>query len=166
MGVPILTWPGRSFAARVCASLVQAAGVPELACASADEYIARAVEFAQSPEKLAAIKAKLVAGRDTCLLFDTPRLVKGLEGLYRQMWNDFKSGNLPVPDLSNLEIYHDIGVELDIESAEQMTDEAYLALYQEKLAEWDSTYPITPDTRLWRGQRQESMEPAKSRAVA
>ncbi|MEJ0045695.1 MAG: hypothetical protein WDN04_05920 [Rhodospirillales bacterium] len=32
MGVPVLTVAGRGFAARVCASLVRAAGVPELVC--------------------------------------------------------------------------------------------------------------------------------------
>jgi predicted O-linked N-acetylglucosamine transferase (SPINDLY family) len=34
MGVPVLTCPGLSFAARVCGSLVRAAGVPELICTS------------------------------------------------------------------------------------------------------------------------------------
>lgn len=35
MGVPVLTLPGRGFASRVCASLVRAAGLPEMICASA-----------------------------------------------------------------------------------------------------------------------------------
>src|SRR6185295_5619813 len=39
MNVPILTLPGRSFASRVCASLLQAAGVGELACATGEEYV-------------------------------------------------------------------------------------------------------------------------------
>ena len=84
-------------------------------------------------EKLAAIKAKLAAGRDTCLLFDTPSLVRNLEDLYRGMWNDLKSGKLPKPDLRNLDIYHEIGAELDLENIEMLTEEAYAALYQEKL---------------------------------
>lgn len=166
MNVPIVTWAGRSFASRVCASLVRAAGVPELACASPDEYISLAVELARNPDRLAAIKAKLAAGRDTCTLFDTPAVVRGLEDLYRQMWNDYVSGNLPVPDLRNIDIYHEIGLELDIESAELMSDEAYLAQYQEKLAEWHSAYPISFDDRLWRGGRQSKTKRAGPRAVA
>jgi predicted O-linked N-acetylglucosamine transferase (SPINDLY family) len=165
MNVPIVTWPGRSFASRVCASLVRAAGVPELACASPEEYVALAVELARNPERLAAIKAKLAAGRDTCTLFDTPAVVRGLENLYRQMWNDYKGGNLPVPDLRNLDIYHEIGLGLDIESAELMSDEAYLALYREKLAEWHEVYPISFDDRLWRAARPEAKR-AGPRAVA
>jgi hypothetical protein len=31
-----------------------------------------------------------------------------------------------------------------------LSDDAYLALYQEKLAEWHSAYPIEPDARFWR----------------
>ncbi len=30
--------------------------------------------------------------------FDMPGLVKGLEGLYREMWSDFERGTLPRPD--------------------------------------------------------------------
>jgi len=166
MNVPIVTWPGRSFASRVCASLVRAAGVPELACASVEDYIALAVELAGNPERLKAIKVKLAAGRDTCMLFDTPRVVRGLEDLYRQMWSEYKSGDLPVPDLRNLEIYHEIGLGLDIESAEVMSDEAYLALYQEKLSEWHSAYPVPTDDRLWRAARPDKARRSSPRAVA
>lgn len=166
MNVPIVTWPGRSFASRVCASLVRAAGAPELACASAEDYIALAVELARNSERLAAIKAKLAAGRDTGLLFDTPRVVRGLEDLYRQMWSEYKNGDLPVPDLRNLDIYHEIGLGLDIEAAELLSDEAYLAQYQEKLAEWHSAYPIPFDDRLWRGARPEKAKRIGPRAVA
>ena len=43
MGVPVLTLQGRSFAARVCASLLAAAGVPELAAANENEYRGKAI---------------------------------------------------------------------------------------------------------------------------
>ena len=149
MGIPIVTFGGRTFAARVCASVVRAAGVGELDCASPEAYVAKAIELAHNREKLAAIKAELVAGRDSCLLFDTPRLVRDLEGLYRQMWSEFKRGNLPVPDLSNLDVYHEIGLALDLENIESLSDDAYVSLYREKLAERHSAYPIRPDNRLW-----------------
>lgn len=166
MNVPIVTWPGRSFASRVCASLVRAAGAPELACASVDDYIALAVELARNPERLAAIKAKLAAGRDTCMLFDTPAVVRGLEELYRQMWCEYKSGDLPVPDLRNLDIYHEVGLEFDIEGAELLSDDAYLAQYLERFSEWHSAYPITPDGRMWRDTRPDKAKRSSPRAVA
>jgi hypothetical protein len=37
-----------------------------------------------------------------------------------------------------------------LENIETLSDDAYLALYQEKLAEWHSAYPIEPDARFWR----------------
>jgi len=167
MGVPILTLSGRTFASRVCASLVRAAGIGEMHCTTPEEYIERAVEFGNDPSKLEPIKAKLIAGRDTCLLFDTPKLVRHLEDLYRQMWADLIRGAVPVPDLRNLDIYHEIGLGLDIENSEMLSDEAYLALYREKLAEWHDVYPIGADCRLWRDGAPPSVEALNDkRAVA
>ncbi|HZP76351.1 MAG TPA: glycosyl transferase [Pseudolabrys sp.] len=153
MNVPILTLKGRTFAARVCADLLCAAGLSELVCTTADEYVARAIDFARNMDKLSAIKAKLAANRDTCLLFDTAGLVRNLEDLYRQMWGDLIRGALPVPDLRNLDIYHEIGVELDLENMDAIDDAAYLALYREKLEERHRSYPILPDARLWRDDK-------------
>ena len=48
----------------------------------------------------------------TALLFDTPRLVAGLETLFDRMWEDFRSGDLPVPNLTNLACYEEIGLGL------------------------------------------------------
>lgn len=166
MGVPIVTFTGRTFAARVCASVVQAAGLEELACPTPEAYVAKAIELAHNREKLAAIKSKLVEGRDSCLLFDTPRLVVALEDLYRQMWSDFKRGALPVPDLRNLDIYHEIGLGLDLENIETLSDEAYFALYKEKLEEYNSSYPIRPDSRLWRESGTDSRQRIGRLAVA
>ncbi len=149
MGVPIVTFGGRTFAARVCASVIRAAGVEELDCSSPEAYVAKAIELAHNREKLAALKTKLVAGRNSCLLFDTPQLVRDLEGLYRQMWSEFKRGNLPVPDLRNLDVYHEIGLGLDLENIETLSDDAYISLYREKLTERHGAYPISPDSRLW-----------------
>lgn len=166
MGVPILTLSGRSFAARVCTSLVRSAGVGELECTTPAAYVARAIELGLNREKLAAITAKLAAGRNSAPQFDTPTLVGNVENLFRQMWNDFKRGALPIPDLRNLDIYHEIGVGLDLESIETLSNEAYIALYKEKLADWHSFYPIMPDGRLWREDKPEARSRAGRLAVA
>jgi predicted O-linked N-acetylglucosamine transferase (SPINDLY family) len=152
MGVPILTYPGRSFASRVCASLVRAAGVDALVCENADAYVARAIELGRDRRQLAAIRDRLIAGRDRCTLFDTPTLVGHLETLYREMWRDFEAGALPRPDLRNLDLYHELGLELDHERLELVDDNAYRALYLDKLAQWDRAEPIAPDHRLWRAR--------------
>jgi predicted O-linked N-acetylglucosamine transferase (SPINDLY family) len=151
MGVPILTLPGRGFAARVCGSVVTAAGLGDLVCKTPEDYVARAIALGRDRPQLAALKQRLVAGRDTCLLFDTPRLVRNLEDLFRQMWKEFESGKLPRPDLVNLDVYHEIGLELDVEDMEMRDEAAYRNVYTEKLAAWNEFYPVAVDSRLWRG---------------
>jgi predicted O-linked N-acetylglucosamine transferase (SPINDLY family) len=101
MGVPILTMPGKGFASRVCASLVRAAGMSELICGSLQDYIERAVALGGRPNELNALKQRLLAGRADSLLFDTPRLIRALEDLYKSMWDDYRRGALPTPDLRN-----------------------------------------------------------------
>ncbi|MBX9592623.1 MAG: hypothetical protein K2X43_25320 [Hyphomonadaceae bacterium] len=150
MGVPVLTVAGRGFASRVCASVVSAAGAGDLICPTTDIYVTRAIEFARNRDKLAAAKARLAASRDTCVLFDTPALTRHLEDLFRRMWQDFQSGSLPAPDLTNLDAYCDIGAEFNLEHAGAATDEAYRSRYEERLKAWHATYPLPPDPRLWR----------------
>jgi len=148
MGVPVLTLPGRSFAARVCGSLVRAAGLPELVCAGPADYVTRAVELGRQPEQLIELKDRLAAGRGTCLLFDTPLLVRHLEDLYRGMWADFRRGQLPTPDMRNIDIYREIGLEQDFETIELLDDDAYRALYRDRIADRDRLYPVWPDARM------------------
>jgi Glycosyl transferase family 41 len=149
MGVPVFTLRGNSFPSRICASVVSAAGLENMICSSPDEYIATAVSFGQNPQLLMPFKEKLIAGRDSCLLFDTPRLVGHLEEIYHQMWREFEQGLLPIPDLTNLDIYHEIGLDLDIENIDMLSESAYHALYRQKLSDRNSYCPIRGDGRLW-----------------
>ena len=114
-------------------------------------------------------RSKLAANRDTCTLFDTPKLARNLEELYRDMWAEYQRGELPKPNLRNLDIYHDIAVELEVENMDLLSDEEYEALYFEKLAERHASYPIEADVRMWDGEGTEraGQPAAKSRrAVA
>jgi protein O-GlcNAc transferase len=70
-GLPVLTCLGETFAGRVAASLLHAAGLPELVTGSLTEYEALALKLARDPAALAALKDKLAKNRDTCALFDT-----------------------------------------------------------------------------------------------
>ena len=78
-GLPVLTCAGRTFAGRVAASVLNAAGLPELATNSLAEYEALALKLARDPAALAAIKAKLAGSRETSALFDAARFTRGLE---------------------------------------------------------------------------------------
>ena len=94
-GVPIITCPGRSFAARVCGSLLLAAGLPELIVRSLDEYEALALALAHDRERLAALRRKIVAGRDRMPLFDTPRYCAHIERAYETMYEIWLAGEPP-----------------------------------------------------------------------
>ena len=48
MGVPVLTLSGRSFASRVCGSLVRSAGIKELVVLTPEAYVKKAVELARN----------------------------------------------------------------------------------------------------------------------
>lgn len=151
MGVPVLTLPGKSFASRVCSSLVTAAGIGEMVCKDQDHYIVRAIELGRRPDLLSMIKQKLVTGKQSCLLFDTPRLVHELEDLYRLMWEHFQAGRRPVPDLSNLELYQELGIEIGVSDIQFASEKEYRALYQERIVARHAVSPIGADSRVWKG---------------
>ena len=165
MGVPVLTLPGRTFASRVCASLVTAAGLDDMVCTTPDHYLAQAVAFGLDRDRLAAVRQRLVANRDRCLLFDTPRLVSHLEDLYGAMWDDFSTGHLPVPDLINLDAYHEAGLGLEVEASELLGDEAYETRYREALALRANTVQLLPDRRLWRVAAEHDVDTSASTPV-
>lgn len=86
MSVPVLTYLGETFASRVAASLLTAAGLPELVTHTLDDYQAQALRLANHPAELAAIKQRLAAARDHAVFFDTARFTRNLEALYQRMW--------------------------------------------------------------------------------
>ena len=93
--LPVLTCLGSTFAGRVAASLLNAAGLPELITTSLDDYEALAFRLARDRSLLAAIKAKLARNRQTCLLFDTARFARHIEAAYVTMWERHVSGRPP-----------------------------------------------------------------------
>jgi predicted O-linked N-acetylglucosamine transferase (SPINDLY family) len=81
-GVPVLTRVGRSFAARVAASLLDAVGLPHLITRSAEEYVERAIELARDPSRLARLRTWLDRESRHQPLFDLPRYARHLESAY------------------------------------------------------------------------------------
>jgi predicted O-linked N-acetylglucosamine transferase (SPINDLY family) len=149
MGVPMITISGRAFASRVCGSLVRAAGLPELVCDNEEDYVALAVALAADRPRIASLKARLQATRDSCDLFNMEKLVSRLEGLYREMALDHQAGRLPVPDLTNLEAYMAVGCDLDHEGRDLMLASDYDEIYRAGLARRHLVRPLSPDARLW-----------------
>jgi hypothetical protein len=149
LGVPVLTVPGRCFASRVCGSLVRAAGLPDLVCADASDFVERAVGLAGNPAHLAILKRRLLLGRDDCVLFNTELLVRNLEDLYSRMAADYARGILPQPDLTNLEDYFEAGLALDHDAQETGLIAEYHDVYKSALARRHRCRPLHADRRLW-----------------
>lgn len=158
MGVPVLTLSGRSFASRVCGSLVRSAGLTNLVVTRPEDYVERAVALANNRSEVEAYKAKLEAGRHTCQLFDTDLLVRHLEELYRTMCLDHQKGRVPVPDLLNLDAYLEAGIEHDHEAHELLGMDGYREFYKAKLARLHLARPLQPDNRLWTRQDMARIE--------
>ena len=89
-GVPVLTVPAQHFAGRVAASLVTAAGLPELVQRDRGEYVKTAIRLGSDRAQLAALKKKLAAR--AAPFFDTQTLVRDLEAAYIGMWKGYRQG--------------------------------------------------------------------------
>jgi len=148
MGVPVLTLCGRSFASRVCGSLVRSAGLPEMVCATAEEFVDRAAAFGNDRKLLKPLQKKLKAGRDKCVLFDMPLLVRELEELYEKMWKDCREGSLPKPHLAGLDTYLEIASRVNHEELEVQMLGDYEGWWKALLAARNRFRPVQRDRFL------------------
>ena len=84
-GLPVLTKIGKSFAARVSASILTSMGIPELITNSEIEYEDKALYFARNPDELKRIKTKLANLRETSSLYNSELFTKDLEIKYKEL---------------------------------------------------------------------------------
>lgn len=85
-GVPILTVPGETFSARVCASLLDSAGLADCILGDWESYQDTAIAVARDPSRLYRWREHLRAHRESLPVFDTASLVRDLEALYLEVW--------------------------------------------------------------------------------
>ncbi len=91
-GTPVLTVLGDTFVSRVAASLVHAAGLPELVAADLDEYERIALALAHDRDRLRALRTRLAERRMTCPLFDSARTTRAFESLVVRMVDRHRCG--------------------------------------------------------------------------
>ena len=94
-GVPLITQRGTTFPGRVAASLLAAAGLPELVTESAADFEALAIKLACDPKALNKLRAKLARNKAKCALFNTERFTINIEAAYRTMWKHWLAGEKP-----------------------------------------------------------------------
>lgn len=94
-GLPVLTRLGESFAGRVGASLLRAAGLPELVENGIDAYRDRAIALSHDRAQLAGFRRHLAELRTRGALFDTARFTRHLESAFAGMWRRHAAGQPP-----------------------------------------------------------------------
>ena len=82
VGVPVLTCVGRTFAARVAASVLTTAGLPELITEDLREYESLALRLARDPAQLHAFRQRLT---QKSALFDTRAYCERLESAFSNL---------------------------------------------------------------------------------
>lgn len=86
MGVPVVTLPGSRPVSRQTLGFLRQIGLPELAAADEDAYVAIAARLAGDAPALEGLRLDLrdrMAGSPLC---DAPRFARHLEAAYRDMW--------------------------------------------------------------------------------
>lgn len=84
-GVPVITMKGQSFVSRVAASILTAAGLPQLVTDSPKDYTALAAALLRDKPALLRLKENLRTDSTSLPLFDTPRFVRDWETLLNVM---------------------------------------------------------------------------------
>ena len=95
VGLPVLTFAGRSYAARMAGSLLRAIGLPELITYSPEAYEELALGLATDRKRLEGIRQKTAANIKSASLFDTNRFSRHIEAAYREMWERHLRGQAP-----------------------------------------------------------------------
>ena len=95
VGLPVLTQMGNSFASRMAASLLKAAGLTELITTNQEDYEALAIELANNPSQLEIIKSKLLKNLSTCELYNTKLFTQNIESAYQEIYERYQNDLQP-----------------------------------------------------------------------
>jgi predicted O-linked N-acetylglucosamine transferase (SPINDLY family) len=94
-GLPVITCLGNTFAGRVAASLLRAAGLPQLIARDLIEYERIGHEYARDVQLRRRLRRELLNRRRTAPLFDTARYRRGLEAAFIGMHARLRRGEGP-----------------------------------------------------------------------
>ncbi|OGT47439.1 MAG: hypothetical protein A3E83_01695 [Gammaproteobacteria bacterium RIFCSPHIGHO2_12_FULL_41_20] len=89
-GVPVITWSGDRYAWKHGKMILTSVGHPELVAYSEEEYIAKAVELANSKERLLNYRNQLRADFKNSPKADVKAFATKLEDAYYDMWKNYE----------------------------------------------------------------------------
>ena len=94
MGVPVVTLAGRPAVQCCGASLLSAAGFPDLVARTPEQYLQAALFLADIAPKMPDLRANVRRSLQSSPLMDEVGVVRGVENAYREMWRAWcKAGN-------------------------------------------------------------------------
>lgn len=88
MGVPVLTLPGLAFCHRHSASFLNAAGLNDWIAGNQEDYVSKAVSFAQNPNALIPLRLELRSRVAASPLCDAQQFAQDFESLLFAMVSD------------------------------------------------------------------------------
>lgn len=86
MGVPVIARYGRRHGERFSYGILQNIGLGDLACATREEYVAKAVALAKDKELLSTLHQQIPVMMKDSPLMDGPAYVQAVEDMYRTIW--------------------------------------------------------------------------------
>jgi len=84
-GAPIISLKGKTFASRVCSSLLQTMNTPELIATTLEEYKGLAIKLAKNKNLLDAIREKIKTNKHVSKLFNTQLFTEELEKTFQNL---------------------------------------------------------------------------------
>jgi predicted O-linked N-acetylglucosamine transferase (SPINDLY family) len=88
MGVPVLCRRGDRFLSNICTSMLHSAGLDNWIAKDDDEYVAKAIAFANDHDALADLRQGLRARLIASPLCDARRFARHLEAAFEGMWRE------------------------------------------------------------------------------
>jgi predicted O-linked N-acetylglucosamine transferase (SPINDLY family) len=90
MGLPIVTYSGRSYISRMAGSLLTAVGLPDLVTFTLADYEQLAVQLGNNPLRVASYKRYLAEHGRQSKLFDVPQLVRDIEHEFERLALEYR----------------------------------------------------------------------------
>lgn len=105
MGLPVLTYSGKSFASRMARSLLESIGLSKLVTYSLKDYEKLAITLAKNSDELSSIREELSQNKMTYPLFNTELFTKNIEKAYETVYANYLSGkpteNIDIKSVKN-----------------------------------------------------------------
>ncbi len=98
MGVPVVSLVGSTVVGRAGLSQLTNLGLPELAATTPEQFVALATQLAGDRKRLAQLRGELRGRMEASPLMDGPRSARGVESVYRRIWQRWCTEQSPPPN--------------------------------------------------------------------